>query len=127
MEEKSKKLLTPFTTLNVVLFLTVIINSFYFFYIKKDFDFIVETTCDPIIEQCFLRDCTNPDDCPPNGLQEFKRYTLNANDFKYCVDEDCKLACESNQIKCEVISCTEDEEYGETCSELALEQEVLIQ
>lgn len=117
-EVKPKKLLTPFTILNIILFFAVIINSFYFFYFKKDFNFIVETACDTTVEQCIIRDCTNPDDCPPNGLQEFKRYTLNANDFKYCTNEDCKLACESNQIQCEIIPCEENEEYGETCSEL---------
>lgn len=126
-EVKPKKLLTPFTFLNIILFLAVIANSFYFFYIKKDFDFIVETVCDPTLEQCLLRDCTNPDDCPPNGLQEFKRYTLNANDFKYCENEDCKTVCESGQVQCEIIPCIEDEEYGETCSDLVLEQEILTQ
>ena len=118
MEEKPKKLLTPFTILNIVLFLGIIINSLYFFYFKKDFNFIVETSCDPSQEQCFIRDCTNPDDCPPNGLSSFKRYSLKANNFKYCLNEDCKIVCESGQIKCEAIPCVDDPEIGESCSSL---------
>ncbi len=127
MEDKPKKLLTPFTILNIVLFLSVMVSSFYFFYIKKNFKFIVETTCDPSIEQCFLRDCTNADDCPPNGFSQFKRYELNTNDFKYCTNEDCKIACESKQIKCEPIACSEDVESGESCSSLIQEQQIQTQ
>lgn len=119
-EQKPKKLLTPFAIINSLLFLFVIFICFYFFYIKKDFDFIIETSCDINKEQCFIRDCTNPDDCPPNGLEEFKRYTLNANDFKYCENEDCLDVCENQQINCNLIQCKEDEEYGETCSETIL-------
>ena len=73
-------------------------------------------TCDPSKETCTQRDCTNPDDCPPNGLSDFKRYNLNANDFKICENEDCTNACENGTIKCEPIECAEDEEMGETCS-----------
>lgn len=116
MEDKPKKLFTTFTIINIILFLGVMINSFYFFYIKKDFDFIVEATCDTSVEQCFQRDCTNPDDCPPNGLSDFKKYTLNANDFKYCPNEDCTTACESRQIQCRKVICEEDMDMGESCS-----------
>ncbi|NVN96740.1 hypothetical protein HXX01_00610 [Candidatus Nomurabacteria bacterium] len=116
MEEKPKKLLTPFTIINIVLFIAVISNCFYFFYIKKDFNFIVETSCDLSKEQCFARDCTNLDDCPPNGLSLFKKYSLKANNFKYCLNEDCKAACESGQIKCDVIPCVNNPEIGESCS-----------
>lgn len=93
-----------------------IVSSFYFFYFKKDFDFIVEISCDPEKEICYERDCTNPDDCPPNQLSNFKRYTLSANDFKYCKDEDCTLVCENNEIECTEVECVPDEEMGETCS-----------
>lgn len=92
--------------------------AFYFFYYQKDYDFIVETACDPTKETCFQRDCANPDDCPPNGLSEFKRYSLNAGDFHACENEDCTAACETGKIKCEPIECAEDEEMGESCSVL---------
>ena len=115
-KEKPKKFLTPFTIINILLFLSAIGSSFYFFYIRKDFNFIVEIPCDTTKEQCFQRDCTNPDDCPPNGLSDFKRYSLKASDFKYCKNEDCTSVCENGEIKCEQITCTEDPEVGESCS-----------
>ena len=95
--------------------LAVITVSFYSFYFKKNYDFIVETPCDATKEECFQRDCTNPDDCPPNGLSSFKRYSLNANDFAKCENEDCTKACESGAIKCEQIKCAVDTETGESC------------
>lgn len=90
--------------------------SFYFFYYKKDYKFIVEVACDTTKETCFQRDCTNPDDCPPNGLSDFKRYSLNAGDFSKCENEDCTNACETGTIKCKPIECTVDEILGESCS-----------
>ncbi len=98
--------------------LVVIVASFYSFYFQKNYDFIVEVSCDPLKETCFQRDCSNPDDCPPNGLFDFKRYSLNAGDFKMCENEDCANACETGAIKCEPIVCMEDEEMGESCSVL---------
>ena len=108
--EKPKKFFTLFTIANIAIFLVVIISNIYFLYIKKDFPFLVETTCDKNIEQCFERDCTNPDDCPPNGFTAFKRYSIKASDFKYCANEDCKDACESGQIKCTQVTCIKDSE-----------------
>lgn len=93
-----------------------IILSFYFFYFKKDYDFIVEVTCDSAKEQCFQRDCSKPGNCPPNGLSDFKRYSLNAGDFKMCENEDCASVCETGSIKCAPIACVEDLEVGESCT-----------
>lgn len=98
--------------------LAVILSSFYFFFYKKDYDFIVEVACDSAKEICFSRDCTNPDDCPPNELSTFKRYSLNASDFKYCENEDCAQVCEIGQIKCEPVTCAPDVETGESCTTL---------
>lgn len=97
--------------------------SFYFLYYKKDYDFVVEVFCDPYREKCFQRDCSNPDDCPLNGLSDFKRYTLNAADFVKCKNNDCKKACETNLISCEQLECEVNEELGESCSSMALEPE----
>jgi hypothetical protein len=92
--------------------------SFYSFYFQKDYDFLVEVACDPNIEICFERDCSNPDDCPPNQLFTFKRYSLKAADFQMCEDEDCTIACGNKIIKCEPMECVEDPDMGETCSGL---------
>ena len=128
-KEKPKKFLTLLTIINILLFLSAIGSSFYFFYIKKDFDFIVEVPCDTNKEQCIQRDCTNPDDCPPNRLSDFKRYTLSAKDFQYCQNEDCTIACESGTIQCEQEKCMENLETGESCSVFfpnIISEEVLI-
>lgn len=112
-EEKSNTLLI--TALLTCALISIAV-SFYFFYYKKDYDFVVEVACDTSKETCFQRDCTNPDDCPPNGLSDFKRYSLNAGDFQMCTNEDCTTACESGAIKCEPIQCAVDEIIGESCS-----------
>lgn len=96
--------------------LAVILASFYFFYFKKDFNFLVETACDPNREVCIERDCANPDDCPPNQLPIFKRYLVNAEDFQFCENEDCLSVCEAGIIECELLECVEDPEWGETCT-----------
>ncbi len=96
--------------------LIAIAVSFYFFYFKKDYEFVVEVSCDPATEICTQRDCANPEDCPPNGLSDFKRYSLNARDFQKCENEDCENACESGTMQCTIIECVEDELAGESCS-----------
>lgn len=125
MEYKGKKILENwFIQLLLLCVFLAIASSFYFFFFKKDYNFLVEVPCDATKEVCFQRDCTNPDDCPPNGLTSFKRYNLKASDFKYCENEDCTLACESEQIQCEKIECVEDVEMGESC--VALEEEPVV-
>ena len=121
MSEEDKKI-NWFLWLISVSCLATIVVSFYFFYFKKDYNFIVESPCDASKEECFQRDCTNPDDCPPNELSSFKRYSLNANDFQKCANEDCTQACESGAIKCEKIKCVENSDVGETCSSLTAGQ-----
>ena len=116
--EQPKKLFTPFTSVAFIIFLLAIISNLYFFYFKKDYKFIVESACDPSREECFQRDCSNPDDCPPNQLSTFKRYSLKANNFKSCQNEDCTIACETGQIKCEKIKCKGDVDVGESCTSL---------
>jgi hypothetical protein len=126
MPEGDKKENNVFLYLLLGLCLVAIAVSFYFFYFKKDYEFIVEVACDPTKETCIQRDCTNPDDCPPNGLSDFKRYSLNAGDFEMCENEDCTNACESGAIKCEPIQCAEDELAGESCSTLESPEEVEV-
>lgn len=123
MPEGAKKENSVFLLLLLGGCFMVIATSFYFFYIKKDYEFIVETSCDPTKETCIQRDCTNPDDCPLNGLSDFKRYTLNAGDFAACENEDCANACETKAIQCTQIECVEDELAGESCSAVEPEAE----
>ena len=102
--------------------LVVILVSFCSFYFKKNYNFIVETACDTSKEECFQRDCANPDDCPPNGLSDFKRFSLKASDFQYCQNEDCTMICENRAIKCAPVKCVQDLEAGESCSLTAVEK-----
>lgn len=97
--------------------LIVIIVSFYFFYFKKDYDFIVETQCNPEVETCFYRDCSVADSCPPNNLSYYNTYTLKASDFKACVNEDCTETCTTGAISCVKTECTEKDLTDGTCVE----------
>lgn len=111
----------PKPSLNIFLYallagcVIAIAVSFYFFYFKKDYEFIVEVACDPRAGTCFQRDCSNPDDCPPNQLENFKRYSLNAADFSKCKDENCSLVCADGTIECKPIKCVDDPVVGESC------------
>ena len=85
----------------------------------------MEVSCDPESEQCFERNCSNPDDCPLNELSIFKRYSLRASDFELCENGDCGAMCENGEIQCEEIECIEDLEMGEGCSTTFNDQEGL--
>jgi len=98
--------------------LIAIATSFYFFYFKKDYDFFIETECNKDTETCFFRDCENePDLCPPNNFSYYNQYTIRANDFRYCADEDCTEACATNLINCTKIECTETDIADGVCVE----------
>lgn len=103
--------------IRILLFLVVfsIILSFYLYLIKKDYDFIVETECNPTVEMCFYRDCSNPDDCPPNNLTYYKKFILNANDYNKCVNENCTQVCKSGYIECREIKCLQEDIDSGSC------------
>lgn len=87
----------------------VIAGDAYKFLIRKDYNFSVETECNPDTENCFYRDCTNPDDCPPNGLENYRLFNISATDFKKCTTESCN-ECKTGELMCQEIVCGEDEE-----------------
>ncbi len=97
----------------ILTFLFVIGLSFYRFYYQKDYDYLVEASCNPTAENCFTRDCTNPEDCPPNGLSVYRQYYIKAYDFPRCEDNSCVDACASGEIKCQMVFC--NEEVGDVC------------
>lgn len=101
MEMEGKKNDDFFIYMLLAGILIVVVNSFYMYFYKQNYPFIVETKCDPEVETCSYRDCENePDICPPNGLSYYKEYTINARDYKYCENEDCELACKEGVINC---------------------------
>ena len=80
--------------------------GFYRFYIKKDFNYIIEAPCNSESEDCFYRDCeSDPEICPPNMLSFYKKFTISAKDFEKCSDNSCLKECESNIIVCSPITC----------------------
>lgn len=93
----------------------VIATSFYFFYFKKDYNFIVETTCDNTKETCFYRDCSIEGECPPNNLSYYNQYTIKARDFSMCKDEDCTAVCTEGSISCVKTECTEVDIENNIC------------
>ncbi len=127
MPEEVKKGHNIFLYLLLTCCFVAIATSFYFFYYKKAYDFIVEVACNPTQEECFHRDCSIDGNCPSNNLSDFKRYSLSANDFKMCENEDCTYSCENNVIPCEQVACTEDDSVGETCVSMPQEQSVPVE
>jgi hypothetical protein len=93
--------------------------SFYKFFWLKDYDFIVEASCDPSIESCYVRDCSTPGDCPPNELEVYKMYVISAGDFSACKDDSCLIECTNGTIACQEVLCGESEE--DECFELTVE------
>jgi hypothetical protein len=96
--------------------LIAVASSFYFFYFKKDYNFIIETKCNPEMETCFYRDCENSlDGCPPNNLSYYNQYTIKARDFNACENEDCTFACITRVINCIKIECTQEDINNRVC------------
>lgn len=87
------------------------------FLVWKDYTLYLEASCDPAKETCFSRDCSNPDECPPNGLSEYKVYQISARDFPKCSDDSCTAECENQTIACTQILCGDSAE--DTCAEVA--------
>lgn len=93
----------------------VIAFSFLRFYVFKNYDIIIETECNPETGNCFTRDCES-EDCPPNGLSNYKKYIIKGFQFDKCDHAgNCAKFC-SNIKNCEPIEC--DTEAGDLCSNL---------
>lgn len=112
---EDKKNSSWFINILLVGSLISIILSFYFYYLNRDYDFIVETECNPKLETCFYRDCSIPDNCPPNNLFYYNQYTINANDYHKCINEDCTFACNSGLINCIKTECSQEDINIEFC------------
>jgi hypothetical protein len=96
--------------------IAAIANNFYIFYIKKDYNFTVEASCNSEINTCYVRDCSTGD-CPPNNLQEYRVFSLKAVDFDKCTDDSCLQQCTTSEIQCTEIKCGESLE--DTCTDLS--------
>jgi hypothetical protein len=76
------------------------------FFHFKEYEFYVEVACDPETTICFERNCDEAE-CPPNKLSHYSSYTISANDFALCQNNNCKNVCEKDDTShlCEQIIC----------------------
>ena len=95
-------------------FIAVVLATGYFFLVEKDNLFYLEASCDSSAQSCFIRDCSEPDSCPPNNLDTYRVFYVAANDFAQCKDNSCLNECVIGKIECEEVICGDSEE--DTCS-----------
>jgi hypothetical protein len=98
------------------LILAAIGYSFYNFYIVKNYDFLVEAPCDPQLQSCYIRDCSDGA-CPPNNLSIYRIFRVKAADFERCSSNSCLNECVNNSIRCIEVECGESEE--DICTDLS--------
>ena len=79
---------------------------------SKDYLFFVEAPCDPAVNECYVRDCSILDECPPNDLATFRTFQLPASRFEYCSDNSCLNICPSETYFCEELPCSDQEDYS---------------
>lgn len=111
-----------FSRQGVVILITFVVLSLLLTYITaytkyifaKDYSFYIEAPCDPESTTCFTRNCD--DYCPPNGLADYRAFTIKASTFGSCTDNACSNICLNKSIayQCEEILC--DPLSGDTCS-----------
>lgn len=101
--------------MTITLFIAVaMLSTAYIFLVRKDYDFIIEAPCDPAEGICFSRDCSTGE-CPPNGLENYRVFSVSARDFTSCADESCLQECTNGTIACDETLCGESEE--DECAE----------
>ncbi len=94
----------------MILLLIPIAVSFYTYLYTKNYEYVIETPCDPSVDTCFTRDCTIVDECPPNGYSNYKQFYVNAADFAKCTTNSCEKECSEKLIECTPIPCGELED-----------------
>ncbi len=90
----------------------IILSNVYLYYFKKDFNILIEASCDPSIETCFQRSCENGE-CPPNNYEHYRSYSLKGYLFESCQLDNCESFCKNTN------SCIEnvcEPEKGDSCS-----------
>jgi hypothetical protein len=92
-----------------LLIVAAICAAAYHFLVQKDYAFIVEAPCDPAQDTCFVRDCSGGE-CPPNELEHYRMFSVQAADFDTCADNSCLHECQQGDIACTEIVCGESEE-----------------
>ncbi len=117
MPEEEKKNHNIFLYIIGISCFVIIGVSFYSFYYKQKYDFLVETSCDNTTETCFYRDClAENNECPPNEFSYYNMYTIQASDFKACTNGNCAEACKRGTISCIKTECSESDTTDGTCT-----------
>jgi hypothetical protein len=104
---------TLFLTMVGAMFVAVAVVTAWHFLLQKNYDFVVEAPCDPSSATCYERDC-DEEECPVNGLEQYRVYTVKAAEFAHCADETCVQECSQGTITCTETLCGEGEE--DVCS-----------
>lgn len=102
------------------MFLSVLISTYLIFFANKNYAFIVELPCDSGETSCFVRQCDVEGECPPNELEQYRMFSVNAADFEQCTDNSCVPKCTEGLIECEEILC--DESIGDVCTPYSPEE-----
>lgn len=97
------------TILSVCIFLTAVNFSYINYFENRDFIMNLESSCDPAVESCFQRDCSE-EECPPNSLEVYKYVDVPAWFFERCSENSCKKECIENPDQCEFTYCDPDSE-----------------
>ncbi len=93
----------------------VILTAYSKYIYAKDFTFLIEATCNPEQQSCFVRDCEEY--CPPNQLEIYSAYEISAADYDKCTTNGCENICQNETTKnlCIEISC--NAENGDDCTD----------
>ncbi len=110
-EVTKTQLLTIFVFISIFLVLCCAYAKYIF---AKDYIFYIEGSCNPETQSCFVRNCDEY--CPPNGLDTYSAYHIQAREYLKCTSNDCASICENSVTKnvCEQITC--DTGAGDSCS-----------
>lgn len=127
-DKKSKNANRVFYMILVLLIIGSVGVTFFKIVIKKDYQILAETSCDPKTEKCFARTCdpTSDSTCPAieaDRTTYYKIISKNASSIALCeattdkIGCDTELSCTSNEISCSYTYCNPDELIdGEVCA-----------
>lgn len=96
----------------IVSLIVVIAGALLRYNFFKEYTFTIETSCDPLVELCFSRDCAS-EECPPNGYDSYKVFVIPAHDYGTCVADGCLKYCQI-ESKCAEVIC--ESNNGDICS-----------
>jgi hypothetical protein len=102
----------------LILFFAISIGAKYLkFLVQQDYLLVIETSCDPTSEACFVFECENlaTEGCEPYKYIEVQAKPFSDNNLEY---SDYGLQCEELDFPCEVIECSSENTVdGESCIE----------